>query len=257
MTPEIARRLEELRNNRVSGAVELAITAIGIALATPDQWPELAREFQSMHPAIVTVANVGRLLETQNPDLTGLRRSLLEGNRLIAERLKPLFPPGSRVITISHSSTAETALTAVAPGEVYALESLPGGEGRTLAAKLGVTVVPDAAMGRIVPSMDCALVGIDAYDRAGAILHKVGTLPLALCCAHFRKPFYAAGHSFKLSPIDTEELLRATGGPAALFDRTPAELITRIITEQESYYSYRYAGRNENFVLVPAIKRQF
>ena len=90
-------------------------------------------------------------------------------------------------------------------------------------------MVPDAAMGRIVPSVDCALVGIDAFDRSGAILHKVGTLPLALCCAHFHKPFYAAGHSFKLSPTPTAEML-ASAGPR--FDRTPPELITALVTEK-------------------------
>ncbi|MBI3695611.1 MAG: hypothetical protein HY238_12330 [Acidobacteria bacterium] len=226
MTPAIAQRVENLRNNTVSGALDLTLEAIDIALAAPDHWPDLACEFQSMHPAIVTVANVGRLLTSPSPDLAGLRRSLTEGNRCIAAHLDPLVPPGSTVITLSHSSTVEAAL----PGRrVYVLESLPGGEGRTLAARLGAELVPDAAMGRIVPSVDCALVGIDAFDRSGAILHKVGTLPLALCCAHFHKPFYAAGHSFKLSPTPTAEMLAAAG---PRFDRTPPDLITGLITEQ-------------------------
>ncbi|HYM11250.1 MAG TPA: hypothetical protein VEU62_10980, partial [Bryobacterales bacterium] len=212
MTPEIARRVEQLRSNTISGAVELALIAIDIALDAPDEWPELARALQGMHGAIVTVANVGRLLEAATPpDLVALRRSLADGNRLIAGHVVSLLPRGARVVTISHSSTVEAALLAAQPSQIYALESLLGGEGRTLAAKIGATVVPDAAMGRIVPSADCALVGIDAFDRAGAILHKVGTLPLALCCAHFRKAFYAAGHSFKLAPVDTAALLENAG----------------------------------------------
>lgn len=227
MTAAIARRVDQLREDRSSGALDLAIAAIDIALDARDCWPDLAREFQSLHAAIVTVANVGRLLGTTNPDLAGLRHSLVKGNAKIAAHLAPLLPDGVRIVTISNSSTVAAALKGASPAAVYTLESLPGGEGRVLADKLGATVVPDAAMGRVVPSIDCALVGVDAYDRSGAIIHKVGTLPLALCCAHFRKPFYAAGHSFKLSPVDTAEL---ETGPH--FDRTPPELITAIVTEQ-------------------------
>lgn len=232
MTSEIGRRLEKLRHNAIAGAVELAVTAIDIALDAPDRWPQLAREFQSMHPAIVTVANVGRWLESKSGDLPALRRSLLEGNGRIAAHVAALLPPGARIITLSNSSTVRSALKAASPGCVYVLESLPGGEGRRFAADLHATVVPDAAVGQIVPIIDCALVGIDAFDRAGAIVHKVGTLPLALCCAHFHTPFYAAGHSFKQCPGDTAQLLDAAGAAGSHFDRTPPELITAIITEQ-------------------------
>ena len=233
MTPEIAHRVKQLRDDTTSGALDLAIAAIDVALAAAlADWPQLARQFQSMHPAIVTVANVGRLLESKSADLPALRRSLTEGNSLIAAHIAPLLPPGIRVITLSHSSTVEAALKSASAAHVYVLESLPGGEGRQLAAKLEATVIPDAAMGRILPTVDCALVGIDAFDRSGAIVHKVGTLPLALCCAHFRKPFYAAGHTFKLSPTDTASLLESAGPAAANFDRTPSHLITAIITEQ-------------------------
>jgi len=236
MSPEIARRLEELRADSVSGAVELAVQAIDLALASPEDRTALAREFQFMHPAIVTVANVGRLLDQPGADLTGLRWSLLEGNRQIASHLAGLLRPACRVLTLSNSSTVEAALRAAAHCQVYILESLPGGEGGLLAQKLGATVVPDAVMGRQVSAMDLALVGIDAYDASGAILNKIGTLPLARCCARFGKPFYAAGHSFKRSPTATARLLAAEEAAAepgvSRFDRTPPELITAIFTEQ-------------------------
>jgi len=230
---DILRRLERLRADTASGATSLAVAAIDIALDAPQDWPQLAHEFRSMHPAIVTVANVGRLLESKNPDLPGLRRSLLDGNQRIAARLAPLLPPGARIITISRSSTVEAAL-AGRGSSVWVLESLPGGEGRLLAESLNAKLIPDALMGQAAPLVDCALVGIDAFDGDGAILHKTGTLPLALCCAHFGKPFYAAGHSFKLSPARTDDLLPARG-EFTLFDRIPPELITRIITERGNF----------------------
>ncbi len=233
MNADILRRLERLRADTASGATSLAVAAIDIALDAPQDWPQLAHEFRSMHPAIVTVANVGRLLESKNPDLPGLRRSLLDGNQRIAARLAPLLPPGARIITISRSSTVEAAL-AGRGSSVWVLESLPGGEGRLLAESLNAKLIPDALMGQAAPLVDCALVGIDAFDGEGAILHKTGTLPLALCCAHFGKPFYAAGHSFKLSPARTDDLLPARG-EFTLFDRIPPELITRIITERGNF----------------------
>ena len=212
----------------------LALEALDLALAAPDARAELAQAFLRIHPAIVAVANVGRLL-ARSPaasELLALRQSLATGNQRIAAHAAALLPPRARILTLSDSSTVEAVLRAAAPWRVWVLESLPGGEGHVLAARLSAEVIPDAAMGRVVPEVDCALAGIDAFDQAGAILHKVGTLPLALCCARFGKPFYAVGHSFKLAPTDTASVLEAAGEAGLRFDRTPPDLITAILTEQ-------------------------
>ena len=248
---DLDARLEQFRQDRVSGAVDLAIEALSIA----DNWitagrdPEaLAARLTVMHPAIATVSNVSALLVS---DRTGddntlarieqARRSLIEGNALIARNLKRFISPGSTIITLSNSSTVRTAIEALGVGAVYVLQSHPGGEGAQLAEQLQsaglpglkVHLVPDAAMGNVVPEVDCALVGIDTFDRAGTILHKVGTLPLALCCRHFNKPLFAAGHSLK----QVEHKIRAPPEPPEgepqLFDRTPGELITRLVTERD------------------------
>ena len=239
-------RLRQLRDNRTSGATDLALEAINLALEWVAQGRDprtLAAEFQAMHPAIATVRNVGHLVAEQTGDLPALlgelRRSLVEGNRILAEKLKPFIPSGSTVITLSNSSSARDALIALRPGAVYVLESLPGGEGKQMAEALrqrlggsvDVELIPDAEIGNAVPSVDCALVGIDTFDDTGAILHKVGTLPLALCCRHFGKPFYAAGHHLKR----TEQTLDDSSEAGRLlrdrlFDRTPATLITKLVT---------------------------
>jgi len=259
MEPQtLKRRLRDLRDDRASGAVALALNALGIAndwIAEGRRPEELAAELETMHPAIAVVANLGTALRDSGPGLSSrlaeLKVSLAEGNRRIAEKLRKLIPSSSSVITISNSSTVRESLIKIGAANVYVLQSQPGGEGAAMAAALRkglaerrqgfdaatssvVHLVPDAAMGNIVPVVDCALVGIDTFDSAGAILHKVGTLPLALCCQRFGKPFYAAGHSFKFSNRES------SGRPEPekplteqSFDRTPAELITQIITEQE------------------------
>ncbi len=272
-------RLRTLRDNRTLGATNLALEAIDLAaewIAAGRDGADLAVRLQAMHPAIATVGNVGRIVAEESGDLPvrlcELRRSIVEGNRLLTEKLRPLIAAGSTVITLSNSSTVRDALTGLRVGGVYVLQSLPGGEGAQMAealrkglgASAEIDVAPDAAMGNLVPTVDCALVGIDTYDHMGAILHKVGTLPLALCCSHFGKPFYAAGHSLKRTertldgaperhePAQTSGLShrklsgkRRAGraqGPAPaklkgsprhstrLFDCTPAGLITELLT---------------------------
>ncbi len=248
---DLNRVLEHLRDNRVSGAIDLALEALDLAeswIATGRKPADLARKLAAMHPAIATVRNVGALLSQGAEDLPAalrnIRRSLVEGNRRIAEKLKTLVPSDAAVITLSNSSTVRDALLAARPRSVQVLESLPGGEGAEMAAALRegsgkaaglaeVALIPDAAMGNAVPSVDCALVGIDTFDRAGAILHKLGTLPLALCCRRYKKPFYAAGHSFKFTDREFSGLPEpetALGGQR--FDCTPAELITQRVDEK-------------------------
>ena len=255
---KLDRRLRDLRDDRDSGAFDLALKALGIAndwIADGRPPDELAAEFETMHPAIATVANVATVLGGADADLPArladLRVSLVEGNRRIAERLRKLIPSSSSVITISNSSTVRESLIEIGAVHIYVLKSHPGGEGAAMAealrqgfAKLReesgtktssvVHLVPDTAMVNIVPVVDCALVGIDTFDAAGAILHKVGTLPLALCCKHFGKPFYAAGHSLKFSNREPGGLPEPEKSlTEQFFDRTPPELITQIITERE------------------------
>ena len=246
---DLDARLARFERNRVSGAVDLAIEALSIGdewIAAGGDLAKLADRLASMHPAIATIANVAALLVSDRSEdeaaparIEQARRSFVEGNTLIARNLRTLIAPGSTIVTLSNSSTVRTAVEALGVEAIYVLESYPGGEGAQLAQQLreagrtglGVHLIPDAAMGNIVPEVDCALVGIDTFDRAGTILHKVGTLPLALCCRHFHKPLFAAGHSLKRVDYDMEAVPAEPEGEAQLFDRTPAEFITKLVTE--------------------------
>jgi translation initiation factor 2B subunit (eIF-2B alpha/beta/delta family) len=250
----LSQQIEKLRYDRTSGALDLAIDAIELAegwIAAGRAPAELAREIARMHPAIAAVTNVARLLESDRSDLPKrllqAKQSLVNGNRLIGENLRALIPPKATVITLSNSTTVRDVLLALGVRSVYVLESQPGGEGKQLAEALRdglkagsrlasrqdpVHLVPDSAVGNIVPRVDCALVGVDTILRDGAILHKVGTLPLALCCQRFGKPFYAAGHSFKFTERESKGLPEPDEAlESQLFDCTPADLITKIITE--------------------------
>ncbi len=222
-------RLDDLRNDRAHGALDLALIGLDIARdwrAAGRSLDELADRLRGMHPSIATLANLASAIDAGR-DLDELRRSLVEGNARIASRLRRLIPPHQAIVTLSNSSTVRAALPVLRPRLVVVLESLPGGEGKAMAdavKALEVRLEPDAAMGKIAAEVDCALVGVDSCDDAGNLIHKIGTLPLALCCRHAGKPFYAAGHSFKR----TEHVLEPPTDP--LFDLTPHDLITALVT---------------------------
>ena len=245
----LTQRVEHLRCNHTSGALDLALEAIELAGAWRQAGMDLhvlAAQFQRMHPAIAAVRNVGRLLledpRTAWRRLEDLAQSLREGNQRIAAHLKALIAPAATIITLSNSSTVRHALISLRAASVFVMESLPGREGRSMVQSVEkklkdvggrVQLIPDSVIGNVVPQVDCALVGIDTFDISGAIYHKVGTLPLALCCRQFDKPLYAAGHSLKcvdgpLGAVPESDKPLA----AQIFDLTPPQLITRIITEE-------------------------
>ena len=223
-------RLAALRADRVHGAIELALTGLDLArdwLAEGRPVDPLTASLRAMHPAIATLANLAAAIDA-GADLTELRDRLVEGNARIVRNLRRVIGPGRAIVTLSNSSTVREALPGLEPRLVIVLESQPGGEGKAMAqalAGLPVRLEPDAAMGKVAEEVDCALVGIDSFDEPGNLVHKVGTLPLALCCRRAGKPLYAAGHSFKRT---AQALAHHPADP--LFDLTPADLVT-IVTE--------------------------
>ena len=246
---EFTKRVERLCANHTSGALDLALEAIILVRDWIDAGADLSflvAQLQRMHPAIAAVRNVSRFLLEDPPTarkrLEDLEQSLREGNQRIAADLKTLIAPGATIITLSNSSTVREALVSLKAANVFVMESLPGMEGRSMVHAVEkqlktvggqVTLIPDAVIGNVVPQVDCALVGIDSFDFSGAIYHKVGTLPLALCCCQFDKPFYAAGHSLKRVEGSLDDVPESDKPLSAqIFDRTPPQLVTRIITEE-------------------------
>ena len=245
------KQVEHLRCNHTSGALDLALEAIDLAGAWMEAGMDLhilAAQLQRMHPAIATVRNVGRLL-LQDPrtawrDDSETWSNRYEGeNQRIAAHLKALIAPAATIITLSNSSTVRHALISLRAANVFVMESLPGMEGRSMAQAVekqlkdvGVRVqlIPDACDRQRRSRRWIALSSVSTrLTSRGAIYHKVGTLPLALCCRQFDKPLYAAGHSLKcfdgpLGAVPESDKPLA----AQIFDLTPPQLITRIITEE-------------------------
>lgn len=116
-------------------------------------------------------------------------------------------------------------------------------------------VLADAAAGALFAGgeVDLVLVGADRVAADGTVANKVGTYPLAVLARHHGVPFVVAapastidldtgaGSAIQVEQRSPEEVTSFAGRPVApgeaaaynpAFDRTPAELITALVTDE-------------------------
>ncbi len=176
----------------------------------------------------------------------------------IAEQTTELLASGDRVITHSYSSTVVAALKKAFDKwgsiTVIATKSGPGGSGQITAAKLHdygipVTSIDDTAMASYMQKADIAIIGADRICADGQVVNGVGSYQLALVAARNKVPLYVLCELLKFDPrlrgdqVDLEEdepdeLATPARLPSGimvknpLFDITPSELVTGILTEK-------------------------
>lgn len=164
---------------------------------------------------------------------------------------------GDRVFMYSMSSTVwrifRVAKEQGKNFEVVVTESRPGNEGLwtvTEMDKLGipVSVGIDASVGELIPDCSAVFVGADVLSATGHALCKAGTYPSALVAKASGVPFYIAADTLKFDTgtllglpyrneaIHRHEVLDESHPEKAtvighLFDETPPELVTAVITE--------------------------
>lgn len=124
--------IEEIRNDRKSGAMALAGRALDALAISKSAAPELLR----VRPALPFIANVIR--QAQKKGVAAARRDLRARLDQILERAQDLLPPGGRYLSFGESGTVEAVLKAVGaqePGKsrpdvalVGADAILPGGD---------------------------------------------------------------------------------------------------------------------------------
>lgn len=182
------------------------------------------------------------------------KRQLRQHTLHMAEGTLGLVSEGSKIVTISNSSTIQHALIhAQRAGrhfEVICAESFPDLEGREAARLLrscgvSATVVDDAAAREAIADADLVLVGADMLMHRG-LVNKVGTYPMALVAREHGTPVYTVCGSEKFLPPGFRPFERGELAPNVIdvdqpwrlntsslpFDFTPIELLTGIITEQ-------------------------
>ncbi len=173
--------------------------------------------------------------------------------RLGSRRLKS----GDIVLTHCNSSAALAVIKhAIHEGKdikVYATESRPWRQGFITAKELtkegiDTTLIVDAAVRFVMPSIDAVVVGADTVASNGAVINKIGTSQIALCAHEARIPFMVCCETYKFSPWTlhgelveieeraAEEVARSDeiGGAKVfnpVFDATPPEYIDVLVTE--------------------------
>ena len=170
----------------------------------------------------------------------------------IAENARP-FLHGT-VLTHSLSGTVQAALLACRHQleRVYVTEGRPRCEGRATAQALAgagipVTLLTDAEAGLFISHCAAVVIGADSVLGDGSVVNKTGSFLLALAARASRPqrvPFLALAEMLKIAPFSKphlEEMDIAEVLPADLpgvsarniyFDRTPASLLSAIITER-------------------------
>jgi translation initiation factor 2B subunit (eIF-2B alpha/beta/delta family) len=241
------RALEVLRD-AAGGAAEEGSDWVGLAA--------LARELLDARPSMAALVNrVNRAMYTADERTSGALEAAVrvgidraaDADDRAAERAADTIGRSDVVLTLSRSGTVEAALCEGDPDRVVVLESRPDREGVGVAERLAeagidVTLTLDAAAAHVAREVDRVLVGADTVLADGSVVNKVGTRTAAVAAAREGVSMYAVAAVDKISP-DTEPTLESVskgaiyGGDAPvavdcpLFDRTPADLVTGVITE--------------------------
>lgn len=182
------------------------------------------------------------------------KRQLQQHSLHVAEGTLGLIGEGSKIVTLSFSSTIQHALIhAQRAGrrlEVLCAESLPGREGHETVHVLrscgvAATLLDDEAAVAAIERADLVLVGADMLTNRG-LINKVGTFPMALAAHNTGTPFYTLCGSEKFLPPGFRPSERHVGWPGTShaanlnqlelgdlpFDFTPLELLSGIVTEE-------------------------
>ena len=267
----IEQRIAMVRDDREHGSRWLVHETISIlynlatrSLSSPDEGlrklQDAGRELAQARPAMAAIAGaVGRILSAPG----GLEGKAQEAARLLEEYdaaiehitayARPLLT--GTLMTHSLSGTVLPVLINCLPqiDQVIVLEGRPRYEGREVALALSkagatVTLITDAQADIFLPQCYAVVVGADSILANADVLNKAGTALLAWAARGHSIPFYVLCETLKISPHSwsgdlaqleekegTEVLEQRIAGITVrnfYFDRTPAKLVTSVITER-------------------------
>jgi eIF-2B alpha/beta/delta-like uncharacterized protein len=256
ISPEIAGLIDEIRNDRVHGASQLARQAVMVLRKAAErsqagsvsqflrEQKEIGERLMSARPAMAPVSNiVSRVLKAISEKSVGMElasiRQLIvtEADEAVSDSLQAinhiaqygseLINDSDRIMTHSYSSTVIEVLKVAHSKhkdiEVIATRSGPGLTGERIAQELGhhgilVTFIDDAAMGLYISMVDRVMVGADRIYTDGRVVNGIGTYQLAVVAARADVPFYVLCETLKFDP-------RLRSGEVDLEEKEAAEVI--------------------------------
>jgi translation initiation factor 2B subunit (eIF-2B alpha/beta/delta family) len=259
----LAATVEELKSDRSHGASWMARRAVETLLEVSEQPFDsseallealvgAARELSESRPGVGAIAGAsGRVLAAASAhrhiDVDELRRligeesnGILDGRiraaASIAIQLQDRLRDGV-VLTHSASATVREALVHTPPARAICTVSEPVGEGRDFADDLrgeglNVDLVEDADAPAALDDATLFLVGADTVFLDGTLNNKIGTTAIAEAAAERNVPTIVACEIIKLAPIGAASAPEPSEAERTLFELTPPELLTEIVTEE-------------------------
>lgn len=220
-----------------------------------------AIEVMSHSPTMASVKNffngVARILECEQStkeslkifaeQFIGVSRSSAATSAFIAQIL---ISNNDRIFLYSCSETVLGTLDkAVEDGkhvEVISAQSYITGEGNGViefleSKGIGYKLIPEIALVNGIQSSDKVLVGADSITSDGFLVNKLGTYLVALVSREMKIPFIVISSTTKFNPINEGMLkhidIRLSDKnrsivPVSMFDRTPLNLVTKLVTEK-------------------------
>ena len=256
ISAEIISLIEEIRNDRIHGASQLARQAAKVLKVAAErsqvdnveqflqEQKEVGKRLVSARPAMAPVFNiVSSLLSTivgkaTEMELDSIRRftisrtdevikGSLQAIAQIAKYGSELIADDDRIMTHSYSSTVvavlKEAFTKHRDIEVIITRSGPGRTGERIARQLElygipVTFIDDAAMGFYVSMVSKVMVGADRVCADGKVVNGIGTYQLALVAERASIPFYVLCETLKFDP-------RLRSDAVDLEEKEPSEVV--------------------------------
>jgi translation initiation factor 2B subunit (eIF-2B alpha/beta/delta family) len=210
------------------------------------------RQLSESRPGVGAIAGAsGRVLAAASAhrhlDVDELRKLIgEEGNAILDGRVRAAASiaiqlqerlKDSVVLTHSASGTVREALVHTPPTRAICTVSEPINEGRAFAEELrgeglNVDLVEDADAPAALDDATLFLVGADTVFRDGTLNNKIGTTALAEAAAARDIPTVVACEIIKLAPIEAASAPEPNEAERALFELTPPELLSEIVTEE-------------------------
>lgn len=216
----------------------------------------------SMRTVAELANRAARSEEPRTAVLSAMRKFIADSEAAIitiAEHAADIIKPGSKVLYHSYSGSLVRLLGRAAETTpdltIMLTESRPYRESRRIVTALQDAPVQfvaysDASAALAVEEADLVVVGCDALFNDGSFANKIGSLPLAMACRAYGKPYYVATEVSKLfsgNPDDVSMEQRPGAEMAAdwelwasgrvtvrnqFFERVPADLVTSYLTDR-------------------------
>lgn len=259
ISPEITSLIEQIKNDKIHGASQLARQAINVLKTAAErsragstsqfllELEGVGERLMAARPAMAPIFNItSRFLDAMSRLSADEGLEVVKGfalsqaDELADASLKAiakisgygaeLIAGGERIMTHSYSSTVvatlKEAFIRYKRIEVIVTRSGPGGTGQRIARELGrqglaVTLIDDTAIGLYLSGVGKAMVGADRVCAEGDIINGIGSYPLALAAEKAGVPFYVLCETLKFDP-------RRKSSDIDLEEKGPPEVIKAV-----------------------------